>query len=184
VDPRDEKLKKEHMEIEKMWKEIAAKLDSLCNWHYRPRPVEMSVQVRSDAPTVTMEDARPSGVGGVDVGEASQLAPQEVYRVGEGKERDEVLTGGGAVVKREELTREQKLRRRRREKERAKKAASNVKPASEAKKDKRAREKKDVVSSLKKGSVTVIGRTGELLNVEGNAAKGKKSTITGGHLKL
>jgi len=184
VDPRDDKLKKEHMEIEKMWKEISANLDSLCNWHYRPRPMEMSVQVRSDAPAVSMEDARPSGVGGADVVEASQLAPQEVYHAGEGKERDEVLTKGGAVVKREELTREQKLRRRRREKERAKKAASNAKPAVETKKDKRTREKKDVVSSLKKGAVTVIGRKGELLDVEGNAAKGKKAAITGGHLKL
>lgn len=184
VDPRDDKLKKEHMEIEKMWKEIVSKLDSLCNWHYRPRPVEMTVQVRSDAPAVSMEDARPSGVGGVDVGEASQLAPQEVYRAGDKKERGEVLTKGGAVMKTEELTREQKLRRRRREKERAKKAASNAKPTAEAKKDKRAREKKDVVSSLKKGGVTVIGRTGELLNVEGNSAKGKKAVITGGSLKL
>jgi U3 small nucleolar RNA-associated protein MPP10 len=107
-----------------------------------------------------------------------------VYRAGEEKDRDEVLTKGGEVMKREELTREQKLRRRRREKERAKKAASNAKPAVEAKKDKRIKEKKDVVSSLKKGGVTVIGRTGELLNVESNTAKGKKVTITGGRLKL
>ena len=64
VDVRDEKLKAEHREIENLWKDVSAKLDSLSSWHYRPRPVEMSVQVRTDAPVVSMEDARPSGMGG------------------------------------------------------------------------------------------------------------------------
>jgi U3 small nucleolar RNA-associated protein MPP10 len=182
VDPRDEKLKKEHREIEQAWKEIASKLDSLCSWHYRPRPVEMSVQVRTDAPTVAMEDARPSGVGGVSGGEASQLAPQEVYR--SGQEKDEVVAKGGEVVKRDELTREQKLRRRRREKERLKKAMGNAKTASNAKTDAKKQEMQNVVAGLRKGGVTVIGRKGELLDVEGNAVKGKKAAITGGSLKL
>lgn len=184
VDPRDEKLKKEHREIEQAWKEIASQLDSLCSWHYRPQPVEMSVQVRTDAPAVGMEDARPSGVGGVGVGEASQLAPQEVYRSGQEKEKDEVVSKGGEVLKRDELTRDQKLRRRRREKERLKKAMGNAKPAVSAKKDAKKQEKQNVITGLKKGGVTVIGRKGELLDVEGNAAKRKKAAVTGGSLKL
>lgn len=184
VDPRDEKLKKEHRAIEQAWKEIASKLDSLCSWHYKPRPVEMTVQVRTDAPTVAMEDARPSGVGGAGVGEASQLAPQEVYRSGQEKEKDEFVTKGGDVVKRDEVTREQKLRRRRREKERLKKAMGNAKTASNAKTDAKKQERQTVVAGLKKGGVTVIGRKGELLDVEGNAVRGKKAAITGGSLKL
>lgn len=184
VDARDEKLKKEHREIEQAWKEIASKLDSLCSWHYRPRPVEMSVQVRTDAPTVAMEDARPSGVGGVGAAEASQLAPQEVYRSGQGKEKDELVTKGGGVVKRDELTREQKLRQRRREKERLKKAMGNSKLVASTKGDAKKQEKQAVLTGLKKGGVTVIGRKGELLDVEGNVAKGKKAAITGGSLKL
>ena len=185
VDPRDAKLRKEHREIELAWKDVAAKLDALCSWHYRPRPVEVSVQVRSDAPAVSMEDARPSGVGGVGVGEAGQLAPQEIYRSSLGKEKDEVVTIGGEVVKKDELSREQKLRMRRRAKERLKKAAGKAKPATAPSSSAKAREKKsDVVAGLKKGGVTVIGRKGELLDVEGNVAKGSKAVVTGGSLKL
>jgi len=151
----------------------------LCSWHYRPKPMEMSVQVRSDAPVVSMEDARPSGVGG-EVATTTQLAPQEVYRAGEEKPKDEIVTKGGEVVKKDELSREQKLRRRRREKERARKAGGNAAP-SESKKSK---ERKEVVGNLKKGGVTVIGRKGEMVDVEGNAVKNGKKAMTAGAFKL
>jgi len=185
VDPRDDRLRKEHAEIERAWKDVAARLDALCSWHYRPRPAEAAVQVRADAPAVALEDARPSGVGGVGVGEAAQLAPQEIYRAGLARAKDEVVTVGGEVVKKDELSREQKLRMRRRAKERLRKATGNAKPAPAPSTGTKAREKKsDVVAGLKKGGVTVIGRKGELLDVEGNAAKGKTAIVTGGSLKL
>jgi len=183
VDTRDAKLKAEHAEIEAMWKDVSAKLDSLCSWHYRPRPAEISVQVRGDAPVISMEDARPSGIGGVEAA-TTQLAPQEVYKPGEEKARDEVITKGGDIVKRDELSREQKLRRRRREKERARKAGENQSQKGKKPENKKTKEKKDVVAGLKKGGVMVIGRKGELVDVEGNAVKGKGRPMTAGSFKL
>jgi U3 small nucleolar RNA-associated protein MPP10 len=183
TDPRNEKLKAEHAEIESLWRDVSGKLDSLCSWHYRPRPAEVSVQVRSDAPVISMEDARPSGIGGNGDVETTQLAPQEVYKPGEEKARDEIVTKGGAVVKRDELSREQKLRRRRREKERARKAGENGN-SSKKPESKKSKEKKDVVGDLKKGGVMVIGRKGEIRDVEGNAFKGSKKAMTAGGFKL
>ncbi|KAF2399131.1 Mpp10 protein [Trichodelitschia bisporula] len=179
VEVRDEKLEAEHREIEGLWRDISGRLDSLSSWHYRPKPVEMHVQVRTDASVVQMEDARPNGAGG-EVAVVSQLAPQEVYKVGQEKAKDEIVTKGGEVVKREELTREQKLRRRRREKERTKKASSGEK----AKESEKSKEKKEVVKTLKKGGVTVIGNKGELKDVEGKAVKGESKRVGGGAFKL
>ena len=149
VDKRTEGLKRAHAEIEALWRDVSGKLDALSSWHYRPKPADVSVSVVSDAPRVVVEDARPAGVG--IGGEESGLAPQEVYRVGEGVkvkrkkggreggegegdgrlgEDDIVVTSGGGVVGREELSREQKLRRRRRDKERARKREKDAPPAT------------------------------------------------------
>ncbi|QDS76516.1 hypothetical protein FKW77_005792 [Venturia effusa] len=196
VEVRDEKLKAEHRDIENAWKEICSKLDSLSSLHYRPKPLDLNVQIRTDAPVISMEDARPSGIGSGDIGGTTgQLAPQEVYRPGEEKEDDEVVTRGGQVVKRDELTREQKLRRRRREKERARKAGEhgNAKVTGGAsekngkgkgkKESNRTKERKDIMNDLKKGGVVVIGRKGELKDVEGNKVEtgGKRAKTAGGY---
>jgi U3 small nucleolar RNA-associated protein MPP10 len=192
VDARDEKLKTAHREIENLWKDIADKLDSLSSWHYRPKPVEMSVSVRTDAPVISMEDARPSGIGG-EVVETSQLAPQEVYKAGQDKNKSEIVTKGGEVVAREELSREEKKSRRARGKERAKKAAENdirstvsngANSAAGGKKDKKKKAgKNELMGDLKKGGVMVIGRKGEIVDVEGKEAKGKKA-LSAGALRL
>ena len=173
VDIKDEKLKKEHAEIEAMWKSVSGKLDALSSWHYKPKPVAPSLEVRVDAPAIEMEDARPTA-GGEAAG-ASMLAPQEVYRPGEEKVTTEIVTKAGLPVAREEMTREQKLRRRRREKERIKKAGLNDsgKVNGESKKRK---EKKDMLGSLKRGGVKVIGKKGELRDVEGKEVKDRART--------
>jgi U3 small nucleolar RNA-associated protein MPP10 len=187
VDARDEKLKAAHREIENLWKDIADKLDSLSSWHYRPKPVEMSVQVRTDAPVISMEDARPSGIGGGEVGETSQLAPQEVYKAGQDKDKTEVVTKSGEVVAREEMSREQKKSRRARQKERAKKAGekgnTTANGASGAKKEKTRPRKDALVDDLKKGGVMVIGRKGEVVDVEGKEVTRRKN-LSAGALKL
>jgi U3 small nucleolar RNA-associated protein MPP10 len=179
VDVRDEKLKKEHREIEALWRDVSARLDALSSWHYKPKPAAPNLEVRVDAPAISMEDARPTTGG--EVAGASILAPQEVYAPGEEKERGEVVTKGGLPVNREEMSRDEKIRRRRREKERIKKAGGNVGGKVE---DKKIREKKEVVGNLKKGGVKVIGRKGELRDVEGNVAKGQQDRRGGGSLKL
>jgi U3 small nucleolar RNA-associated protein MPP10 len=168
VDEKDEKLAKEEKEIEALWREVSANLDSLSSWHFKPKRPEAQLDIRVDAPTITMEDARPNAGG--EVAGASQLAPQEIYKAGDGAKGNgaEVVGKSGLPAGREELTREEKLRRRRREKERARKAGTNepTKVESKGKKD-----KQDMLSDLKKGGVKVIGSKGEMKDVEGNKVK-------------
>ncbi|KAL9630549.1 MAG: hypothetical protein Q9164_006357, partial [Protoblastenia rupestris] len=85
IDKRDEKLKAEHAKMETLWKDISAKLDMLSNLHFRPKPPQASIHVVADVPTITMEDARPNAGG--DVAGESMLAPQEIYKAGEGRDK-------------------------------------------------------------------------------------------------
>ncbi|MCJ1229111.1 U3 snoRNP protein [Toensbergia leucococca] len=182
VDKKDEKLKREYAEIERMWNDVSTQLDALSNWHYKPKPPQASINIVADVPTITLEDARPSGGG-----EASMLAPQEVYKPGEGKgEKEEVMLKSGVAVGRREMSREEKIRRRRREKERIRKAGDgDVKRVGGGVEGRKAREKREVVGALKKGGVRVIGRRGELKDVEGKAVKSPSTaTKAGGSFKL
>ncbi|KAF2872391.1 U3 small nucleolar ribonucleoprotein complex, subunit Mpp10 [Massariosphaeria phaeospora] len=169
VDARDEKLKKEHAEIEALWKDVSRKLDSLSSWHYKPKPAAPNLEIRVDIPAIAMEDARPTAGG--DVGGASMLAPQELYRPGEEKTKAEVVPKSGMPVAREEMTREQKLRRRRREKERQKKAGLNAPSKPDSGKEKKTKENKKLMGELKKGGVQVIGKKGQVTDVEGKQVR-------------
>ena len=191
VDQKDEKLKAEEGTIERLWKDVCAKLDALSNWHYRPKPAQANINVIADVPTISMEDARPSAGG--DIGGASMLAPQEVYKPGEAgvDKSTEVVLKSGMPVGREEMSREDKLRRRRRAKERIRKAGGFVEGPAENKGAGagvgagRKAKQKEVVSDLKKGGVRVIGKKGELRDVEGKAVKEKgRDGKAAGALKL
>ncbi|KAF1970479.1 Mpp10 protein [Bimuria novae-zelandiae CBS 107.79] len=171
VDARDDKLKKEHAEISALWKSISAKLDSLASSNFKPKPATANLEIRVDAPAIQMEDARPTAGG--DVAGASMLAPQELYKPGEDKEKSEVVTKSGMPVAREELSREQKLRRRRREKERIKKAGLHAPEKKESEisgKERKAKEQKELLGDLKKGGVQVIGKKG-ITDVQGNEVR-------------
>jgi U3 small nucleolar RNA-associated protein MPP10 len=180
VDARDEKLKKEHAEIDAMWKKISGKLDSLSSWHYKPKPAAPNLEIRVDAPAIEMEDARPTAGG--EVAGASMLAPQELYKPGDEKNNSEIVTKSGMPVAREEMSREQKLRRRRREKERIKKANLSG-PNTETTGNKKSNERKEVVGALKKGGVRVIGKKGQVTDVEGKDVK-EKARSGAGSFKL
>ncbi|RMZ89980.1 hypothetical protein DV736_g2791, partial [Chaetothyriales sp. CBS 134916] len=78
VDKRSAVTKKQHAEIDKLWKEVNYQLDLLSNLHFKPKRVELEIKTVEDKPTISMEDARPVG----EVGE-SMLAPQEVYKAGD-----------------------------------------------------------------------------------------------------
>ena len=80
-----------------------------------------------DKPTIGLEDARP-GAGADGVGEESMLAPQEIYRPGEDRQkgRGEVLRKSGAAVSTEEMTREGEVEKEKKGKERGKKTKGNV----------------------------------------------------------
>ena len=42
----DEKLDKEHRDIEAIWGDVSRKLDALTSWHYTPKPANSSVAIR------------------------------------------------------------------------------------------------------------------------------------------
>lgn len=169
VSAKDEKLHKEEREIENMWKDLSARLDSLSSWHYKPKPAAPSLTVVSDVATVAMEDAQPTTAQGVSGGD-HMLAPQEVYKAGkDNADKGEVVAKSGLPIARQEMTREDKLRRRRREKEKIRKAGGETSKLS-----KKAQEKKDTLAELKKGGVKVINRKGEVLDVEGNKPQAAK----------
>ncbi|ATZ49157.1 Bcmpp10 [Botrytis cinerea B05.10] len=182
VSATDEKLQAQEKEVENLWKDICAKLDALSSWHYKPKPAAPSLTVVGDVATISMEDAQPSTASGI-AGAESRLAPQEIYKAGqvvEGMKKDnKEITRGGAPVAREEMSREEKLRRRRREKERIKKMGEGEKVLS-----KKAKEKKDVVGELKRGGVKVIGKRGEMRDVEGKKIMASEVVTGGGGFKL
>lgn len=183
-----EKLKHDTAVVDQLWKEITAQLDSLCNFHYRPKPAQASISVVADVPAIRMEDARPSA--GADIGGSSMLAPQEVYVAGEGRGRDdkkrEVVLKGGRAVGRDEMGQDERRRRRRREKERIRKrgeavagggagppsstTGSRTTAKAQAPKSKKAAEAKAVAGALTKASVRVIGKAGEVRNADGTKA--------------
>lgn len=185
VSAQDEKLKKQHTEIENLWKEVSAKLDSLSSWHYKPKPAAPSLTVVSDVATVAMEDAQPtmaSGIAGAD----SMLAPQEIYKAGkddkDSRDNKEIVPKTGAPVAREEMSREEKLRRRRREKERIKKRGGEIQ--NKRPESKKAQQKREITSELKKAGVKVIGRRGDIKDMEGNKVKAAQITDGAGGFKL
>ncbi|KAG5656281.1 hypothetical protein KAF25_004557 [Fusarium avenaceum] len=179
VNQSDEKLQREEKEVEAMWKDVCARLDSLSSWHYKPKPTAPSLSVVADVATIAMEDAQPTTAQGV-AGESSRMAPQEIYKAGatENAAQGEVVTKAGLPVARQEMSREDKSRRRRREKERVRKAGGvdGDKVIS-----KRAKMQRDTIADLKKGGVKVINRKGEITDVDGKKAKTVKLASSGNY---
>ena len=180
----DEKMRQEEKEIEGLWKDVSVKLDALSSWHYKPKPAAPSLTVVADVATVSMEDAQPTTASGISGGD-SMLAPQEIYKAGKDKEaigKAEIVPKSGAPVARQEMTREEKLRRRRREKERIKKRGgleANTRPEG-----KKAQSKKETLGDLKKGGVKIIGRKGDIRDIDGNKVKAATTFNGAGGFKL
>jgi U3 small nucleolar RNA-associated protein MPP10 len=197
IDKRSAAEKKEHEKITKLMKEIFRDLDLLSNHYLKPRKPEIEIQVVSDKPTISMEDARP-GAGADGLGEESMLAPQEIYRPGQQRMKGsgEVVRKSGAAVSKEEMTREEKLRRRRREKERRKKAKGNVAATQVQRQAQRGdklnakgrkgkdQEKRDIISELKRGGVQIIGTKGKLEDLSKNDMGKRRASESVGALKL
>lgn len=189
VDKRSAATKKQHDEISKLWKEVREQLDVLANLNIKPKRAEMEVKIVEDKPRIAMEDAQPAVSGGIDDA-GTMLAPQEIYKPGTDSraEKGEVLnTKSGASRSKEEMTREEKLRRRRREKERQKKAGGNQRAtdAPDGKKSGKKAEQERILKDLKKGGAKVIGKGGELQEIDPKKKKGDNAPIvSGGALKL
>ncbi|KAK2760978.1 U3 snoRNP protein [Arachnomyces sp. PD_36] len=177
VEPKDAKLKQEHLEISELWKGINSQLDTLSNWHYKPKTPHANISVVSDVATISMEDARPTAGQGVDG--PGMLAPQEVYQPGnEGKSKGALTFKSGSTVAKQEMSREEKLRQRKREKQKTRKRLGNSSRAG-------ASEKRDqLVSTLDKAGVKVIGKDGDAKDVYGQRVKSSSQSKRGDELKL
>lgn len=166
VDPKHQKLLKEHTEITNLWKEISSQLDTLSNWHYKPKAPQASINVVTDVATITMEDAQPTAGGAIRA--SATLAPQEIYAPNETtRATGEVMMRDGVPVTKEEMTREDKARFRRRQKKMAQASADSNKPRSG-----KALEKQQIVSDLKKAGVKLIGKEGDMMNINGSKIAG------------
>lgn len=174
VDAKSQKLSKEHADIANLWKDVSAQLDTLSNWHYKPKAPQASINVVTDVATITMEDARPAVSGSVD-GQGA-LAPQEIYAPGDdGKVSGEVLLKSGVSVAKEEMTREDKARRRRQHKQRT---SNRTGPAATPGKPGKDAQKQQLVSQLQKAGVKVIGKQGEISDMHGRKP-GEQGAKTG-----
>ncbi|KAL3473738.1 Mpp10 protein-domain-containing protein [Aspergillus californicus] len=152
VDPKNQKLLKEHTEINDIWREISSQLDTLSNWHYKPKAPQASINVVTDVATITMEDAQPTASGAIRP--SVTLAPQELYTPSEStRATGEVVMRSGMPVTKEEMTREEKARLRRRHKRQSQ--ASTLQSDQRSGK---AAEKQQIVSDLRKGGVKLIGK--------------------------
>ncbi|KAJ5281352.1 U3 small nucleolar ribonucleoprotein complex subunit Mpp10p [Penicillium angulare] len=175
VDTKDKKLARDHAEVNNLWKEISSSLDTLSNWHYKPQAPQANINVVTDAPTIMMEDARPTAGSAADG--PSALAPQEVYAPGDdGKVAGEVVRKSGAAVSKEEMSREEKARSRRQRKKQGANSEATVKKG-------KAGEKQQLVSDLKKGGVRLVNKEGKVTDMEG-ARVGEATKNSGDFLKL
>ncbi|KAJ5191176.1 uncharacterized protein N7498_010161 [Penicillium cinerascens] len=160
VDSKDRKLMREHAEIDSLWKDISSQLDTLCNWHYKPKVPQASINVVTDAPTIMMEEARPTA--GSAAGGPSALAPHEIYAPGDdGRVAGEMVLKTGATISKDEMSREDKARARRHKKSQRK---NDGEPTQKTGKS---AEKQQLVSDLKKGGVKVINKEGQVTDMSG-----------------
>ncbi|CDR45605.1 CYFA0S19e00870g1_1 [Cyberlindnera fabianii] len=169
-----EELQKAHDEIKDMFKSLSYKLDALSSAHFIPKPAQKAIDIKVNAPTITMEDAQP-----LTQSSASTLAPQEIYKASNSADSKEIQLKSGTVFSRDELSREDKQRMRRANKRKRARDAFE-RDAAQKKKSK----KQDVLDTLSKAkNVTVIDNKGQRRDVAGNVKKDKIQQGTSG-LKL
>ena len=172
-------LAAEH-DIAAQWHRVAAALDALCTQHARPRAPSPQLIVRSDAPVAALEEARP---GGGDATQTQQLAPQELVAPA-ASSAHQVVGRSGLPTGREELSRDEKRRRRRREKARRglDGATQRGDASAGAPKPSKRDDQKSMLARLRKGGATVVGRDGDVRDLQGRevgVGRGGKGTGTG-----
>lgn len=178
VDPKNQKLLKERAEIGNLWREISSQLDTLSNWHYKPKAPQPSINVVTDVATITMEDAQPTANGAVR--SSATLAPQEIYTPGENRRgTGEVVMRNGVPVTKEEMTREQKAKLRRRLKKPSHTPTDSSKQSSGT-----AAQKQQIVSDLKRAGVKLIGKEGDMTDISGSKVAAMGDRIGAHAMKL
>lgn len=159
----NEELQKEHDDISAMFNNLFYKLDALSSAHFIPKPAKKSMEVRVEAPAISMEDTQPLAMS-----TEQSLAPQEIYKVGKGENPNEIKLKNNMPVAKEELARDDKQRlRRAMKRKRAKSHGAGDQGTKKSKKD-------ATISTLSNAkNVTVINKKGEKRDVRGNTKGGK-----------
>ena len=188
VDAQQEQLneeeKRQHDEISELFMTVTHKLDALCSAHFIPKPHEKkNIEIKvtdASAPSISMEDAQP-----LHISNEAQLAPQEIYKIGDDavkgdgvKGKSEVQLKSGLSYSKDEIDRDEKQRLRRANK---RKKAKNFREREEYKRQRTMQEPKskerrtgagEVIDTLSRAkNVTVIGKKGELRDAKGNLKK-------------
>ncbi|ANB11880.1 Mpp10p [Sugiyamaella lignohabitans] len=175
-DAESEQLKGAHKEIEDMYTSLSRKLDALCSWNYTPKAPKAAISIVSNVAAISMEEAQPLAMA-----TESMLAPQEVYQPGATSKR-EVVGANGLPVAKAEMSREERKREKRHQK--AKRAKHfKEKEAKENSKAQKEGSKSNIMDTLKKGNVTVIGKKGEKRDLSGKLVK-EKGKVESANLKL
>lgn len=172
-----QQLSKAHEEVIDLYNKLSYKLDGLSSWNYTPRAPDTSISIVTNAAAISMEDAQP-----LSMTSESRLAPQEVYRP-ESSNKREIIAPNGLPVAKDEMTREERKRVRRREKTKKAKAAQAREEKEKAKAVSKTGSKADIIQTLKKGNVTIIGKRGEKRDITGKIKTDSKRPI-GSNIKL
>ncbi|KTW27613.1 hypothetical protein T552_02055 [Pneumocystis carinii B80] len=107
IGKKDEKLIKEHNEIEELFKKAMNKLNSLSSIYHKPKLAKPTFNVVSNVSTITMEEAQPSSFA-----TQNMLAPHEIYVTGSEKVKDEIPRRSGIIIAKNEMSKEEKNRYR------------------------------------------------------------------------
>lgn len=78
----EEKVGKQHAEIETLLGTLNTQLNALTNFHFTPQSVNAEVVVQTNAPAITLEEAQPTAGS-----TASQMAPEEIYGKSKGENK-------------------------------------------------------------------------------------------------
>ncbi|KAG0148029.1 hypothetical protein CROQUDRAFT_655398 [Cronartium quercuum f. sp. fusiforme G11] len=74
VNPKDEKLNKEHTELKALFEDLCGKLDALSNAHFTPKQPKATIKTINNLPSIALESALPTATGA-----GTLLAPEELY---------------------------------------------------------------------------------------------------------
>ncbi|EMR08502.1 hypothetical protein PNEG_03327 [Pneumocystis murina B123] len=150
IGKKDEKLIKEHNEIEELFKKAMNKLNSLSSLYHKPKLAKPTLNIISNVSTIIMEEAQPSSLATNDM-----LAPHEIYITGSKKVKGEILKRSGIIIAKNEMTREEKNKTRKYLKSRKKHKLLNQtnKLAGE------------IIKTLKKSNVKIIQANNEKKNI-------------------
>ncbi|OCF32032.1 U3 small nucleolar RNA-associated protein MPP10 [Kwoniella heveanensis BCC8398] len=151
-DPRDEKLRKEHEEIDKLWGEICYKLDALSSLNFVPKAPKAQITTISDLPTTTMESALPPTAAA-----STMLAPEELF----------APPTSSSLVARSELTPEE-----------AQKARQKARKAKQAE-QKKLGDMADLYGKNKNGKKRMSVREEKEAALKGLVKSGKGVTVVG-----